>query len=57
MNQNMDIAVATEEDIPDLAGLLALLFSQEVEFTPDREAQERGLRMIITRPEDRKSVV
>jgi len=51
MNQNMDITVATEEDIPDLADLLALLFSQEVEFTPDHEAQERGLRMIITHPE------
>lgn len=51
MNQNMDITIATGEDIPELAGLLALLFSQEVEFTPDREAQERGLRLIITHPE------
>ena len=47
---NLCITVACENDIPGLVGLLNLLFSQEAEFTPDRKAQERGLRRIITDP-------
>jgi GNAT superfamily N-acetyltransferase len=43
----MQIDVATSSDVPRLAELLGILFEQEEEFTPDREAQERGLRRII----------
>ena len=42
---------ATAADIPELARLLALLFTQEAEFTPDLEAQIRGLSRIIAAPE------
>lgn len=44
-------AVATPADIPALVALLAILFAQEAEFTPDREKQARGLRLIIASPE------
>ncbi len=37
--------------IPDLCKLLALLFSQEEEFCPDRSKQEAGLCMIIENPD------
>jgi GNAT superfamily N-acetyltransferase len=38
---------AHREDIPALTGLLAELFAQEAEFTPDREANARGLAMVL----------
>jgi GNAT superfamily N-acetyltransferase len=38
-------------DIPQLCGLLTLLFTLEADFTPDAERQSRGLRLIIERPE------
>jgi hypothetical protein len=38
-------------DIPVLCGLLDILFSQELEFTPNHEAQSRGLARIINNPE------
>jgi GNAT superfamily N-acetyltransferase len=41
---------AAPDDIPQLASLLELLFSQEADFRPDREKQERGLRLIIESP-------
>jgi GNAT superfamily N-acetyltransferase len=41
------IEPATADDIPNLADLLALLFIQEADFRPDREKQERGLRLLI----------
>jgi len=47
----MEITPATTEDIPQLCGLLALLFDQEAEFHPDRGLQESGLRQIIEFPE------
>lgn len=47
----MSIEKATVEDIPGLCKLLAILFSQEVEFKPDHNAQETGLRAIITNPD------
>jgi GNAT superfamily N-acetyltransferase len=47
----MVIEKATAEDITELCGLLDILFSQEVEFKPDAEAQERGLRAIVTNPD------
>ena len=50
--QVMDaIEPATAADIPQLADLLALLFTQEADFQPDREKQTRGLRLIVEAPE------
>ncbi|MBI4800755.1 MAG: GNAT family N-acetyltransferase [Desulfarculus sp.] len=46
----ISIGLASMADIPGLCDLLALLFSQEAEFTPDRAAQERGLAAIIADP-------
>jgi GNAT superfamily N-acetyltransferase len=45
------IDVATSADIPALCELLALLFAQEAEFTPDRAAQAQGLQRIVGRLE------
>jgi len=47
----MQITLATPSDIPSLCTLLHLLFSQEVEFTPDAVAQSRGLALIINNPD------
>jgi GNAT superfamily N-acetyltransferase len=44
------IGPATANDIPSLASLLAVLFAQEADFRPDREKQERGLRLILDSP-------
>ncbi|MEI8019255.1 MAG: GNAT family N-acetyltransferase [Schlesneria sp.] len=41
------ITPATLSDVPQLVELLNLLFTQEADFTSDREKQERGLRLII----------
>jgi GNAT superfamily N-acetyltransferase len=41
------IEPATSGDVPQLADLLNLLFTQEADFKPDRAKQERGLRLII----------
>ncbi|MGZ8238752.1 MAG: GNAT family N-acetyltransferase [Methylobacter sp.] len=38
-------------DIPILCRLLDILFSQELEFRPNYEAQSRGLARIINNPE------
>ena len=45
------IEQATTADIPQLADLLAILFTQEADFIPDREKQMRGLRLIVEVPE------
>lgn len=47
----MLIGKATAADIPALCDLLSVLFSQEVEFTPNPEAQHLGLARIIENPE------
>jgi GNAT superfamily N-acetyltransferase len=47
----MQITPAHVSDIPALCELLGLLFSQEADFKPDREAQFRGLPHIIASPE------
>ncbi len=47
----MIITKATLEDIPQLCGLLKILFTQEAEFTPDPAKQAKGLEMIISNPE------
>jgi ribosomal protein S18 acetylase RimI-like enzyme len=41
---------ASETDIPALSELLSVLFTQENEFSPDPEAQRRGLSQIIHNP-------
>ncbi|BCB26092.1 hypothetical protein SKTS_09780 [Sulfurimicrobium lacus] len=46
----MQISPATPRDIAALCELLDVLFSQEAEFEPDREAQSRGLALIIGNP-------
>lgn len=42
---------ATLDDIPQLCGLLSILFTQEADFRPDRDKQSTGLRQIISRPD------
>lgn len=49
MNATIDFATAA--DLPALADLLGELFSLEADFTPDREKQLRGLRMILAAPD------
>lgn len=46
----MHAAPATPEDIPQLCGLLDLLFSQEVEFSPNPVKQSDGLKAIMADP-------
>jgi GNAT superfamily N-acetyltransferase len=45
------IQPATLGDVPQLVELLNLLFTQEADFTADREKQERGVRLIIGSPQ------
>ena len=41
---------ATIEDLPDLVGLVMELMELQGDFTPDREAHERGLALILEQP-------
>lgn len=41
---------ATIEDLPALVELVMNLFSGSGDFTPDRDVQERGLRLILEQP-------
>jgi GNAT superfamily N-acetyltransferase len=50
VNRIITIESATVADIAGLCDLLALLFSQEIEFQPNRTAQEIGLRAILHDP-------
>ncbi len=45
--EEFDFRVAKTEDIPVLCELLWELFSQEVEFTPSKEIQEKALKKIM----------
>jgi GNAT superfamily N-acetyltransferase len=47
----LEITTATTEDIPELCGLLTILFTQEEEFKPDFEKQAKGLEKIIANPD------
>jgi hypothetical protein len=47
----MHIEKAVLADSPALSELLSVLFSQEAEFTPNPEAQVKGLNRIIVNPE------
>ncbi len=51
MHLPMYVSVATEADIPALCGLLGELFAQESEFTPDAEAQRRGIARVLADPD------
>ncbi len=44
------IEPATLDDLSELTDLLYDLFSQEEDFTPDRDKQIRGLRLILEQP-------
>jgi GNAT superfamily N-acetyltransferase len=44
------VEMATLEDLPALTELVMDLFSSSGDFMPDREVQERGLRLILEQP-------
>ncbi len=44
------VEMATLEDLPALTELVMDLFSMSGDFQPDRETQERGLRLILEQP-------
>jgi GNAT superfamily N-acetyltransferase len=46
----MKIDFAAEEDLPYMADLLAELFALESDFTPERDKQLCGLRLILDEP-------
>lgn len=46
----MRTRLASPADLPALVDLLCVLFAQEAEFVPDREAQARGLSAILDSP-------
>jgi ribosomal protein S18 acetylase RimI-like enzyme len=50
MKDEVEIGFATAADLPQLADLLAELFTLESDFQPDRDKQLRGLRMILDNP-------
>jgi GNAT superfamily N-acetyltransferase len=51
------IRLASSADLPTLVRLLGDLFSIEVDFTPDPEAQERGLALMLAEPQRRAVIV
>ncbi len=53
----MEITPANRDDIPQLCSLLALLFTQEADFTPDANRQAAALRQIIERPDTGRILV
>lgn len=50
MLNTIELANASEADLPGLCDLLAQLFAQEREFSPNRSLQEQGLRAILDNP-------
>ncbi len=48
---DLEITVATLQDVPKLCALLQELFAQETEFIPNPEAHSQGLVEIISKPE------
>lgn len=47
----INIADATEADIPAMISLLNILFSIEQDFQPDAARQEAGLKLILANPQ------
>ena len=48
---NMMTEEATFPDVPQLCELLAILFEQEQEFSPDTAKQEKALRLLVGNPQ------
>lgn len=48
--QAVTVRAATAADLPAMISLLAHLFEQEVDFSPDAAAQRRGLNLILDNP-------
>ena len=48
---NVFVRLATVADVPQLSGLLSILFTQEAEFAPDTARQTSALQRIIDQPE------
>jgi len=56
--QTANVEMATLEDLPALTELVMDLFSMSAgDFKPDRELQERGLRLILEQPNRGRIVV
>jgi len=53
----VEIRKAKREDIPALCGLLGALFSIEKDFSPDTEAQARGLKLLVDDPSGRSIIL
>ncbi len=51
------VEMATLDDLPALTELVMDLFSTSGDFMPDREVQERGLRLILEQPNRGRIVV
>jgi len=51
MNPGTTITMATAADLEALADLLAELFTLECDFSPERDKQLRGLRLILDNPQ------
>jgi GNAT superfamily N-acetyltransferase len=45
---SLELGIATREELPQLVALLGMLFSQEVEFTPNEAKQARALERILS---------
>ena len=50
MLDSLKIESATLDDLPALAELLADLFTQEADFTPNKRKQLKGLQLILENP-------
>jgi GNAT superfamily N-acetyltransferase len=48
--KDVTITSANETDIPELIGLLGVLFAIEQDFTPDPDKQRRGLAALLASP-------
>ncbi|HEX5150684.1 MAG TPA: GNAT family N-acetyltransferase [Parafilimonas sp.] len=51
MEDKTKIRIAQKMDIPQLVSLLEILFTQEADFKPDNDKQQKGLEMIIDNPD------
>jgi len=54
--QTLTIERATPADIAALSDLLAVLFTIEKDFSPDRDRQRRGLELLLRLPERQAAV-
>jgi GNAT superfamily N-acetyltransferase len=51
VGDKISVKEATANDVPQLCGLLAILFTQEADFKPDVRKQASGLRLLLEQPE------